>query len=137
MDRAQTALSLTGDLISVFQAQSELWEETYKNLKTSDRQVIEALDLKNLSLKDLTDSLDAAAKAQKYSKDKEWKVVIRGRVFKCYDVFTNVVGFIEAFQNVIDPAVALDVSGKVALPWAGIKFLLEVESPTGRGKNIC
>jgi hypothetical protein len=132
MEGAQTALSLTGDVISVFQEQSELWEEAYKNLKRTDSRAIQALDLKNLSLKDLNDCLDAATRAQKDSKDKEWKLIIRGREFKCYDVFTNIVGFIEAFQKVIDPAVAVDVSGKVALPWTGIKFLLGVESPAGR-----
>jgi hypothetical protein len=132
MDTAQTALSLTGDLISVVQTQSELWEEAYKSLKTSDSQAVQALNFKDPSIKDLNDSLKAALKAQKDSQDKEWKVTIRGKNFKIYDVFTNIVGFIEAFQNVIDPAVALDVSGKVALPWAGIKFLLGVEFPTGQ-----
>jgi hypothetical protein len=127
MDKAQAALSLADDTISVIQTQSELWEETYKSIKGWDGQALQALDFKDPSLKDLNTALASATKAQTDSKDKEWAVTIRGRKIKFYDVFSDVVGFIKAFETVIDPAVALDVSGKAALPWAGIKFLLGVE----------
>jgi hypothetical protein len=50
-------------------------------------------------------------------------VTVRGRKVKFYEVFSNVVGFIKTFEKAIDPAVALDVSGKAALPWGRNQIL--------------
>jgi hypothetical protein len=92
MNKAQEVLSLTGDALSAIETQSELWEETYESLKRSDGQVLQALDFKDSSIQDLNNALDAATKAQKSSQEKERKVAFRGREFKIYDVFSNVVG---------------------------------------------
>jgi hypothetical protein len=81
----------------------------------------------------LITALGLATKAQTDSEDKEWVMTARGSKIKFYDIFSNVVGFIKAIEKVIDPAVALDINGKAALPWAGIKFLLGVEFPPGPG----
>jgi hypothetical protein len=129
MDEAQSALSVTGDVISAIQTQSELWEETYQRLKRSDSQVLQVLDFDNASVKDLNDALDAATKAQQGAQGKGWKVHFRGKEYELYDVFSNIVGFIKAFQKVVDSVVSLDLSGKAALPWAAIKFLLDVRPP--------
>jgi hypothetical protein len=60
------------------------------------------------------------------------KFTFRGKEI---DVFGNIIKSVNKVKAIVDSAVSLDVSGHAALPWAGVKFILQVEYRRPLGPN--
>jgi hypothetical protein len=75
-------------------------------------------------------ALNAAQEKQKLCESKRWTFSIRGHVVKLQDVADKVISWLDRFKQIGDIAANADPI-HAGLPWAGIRFLLEVLK--GRG----
>lgn len=102
----------------------DLWSEAADTLSDEQKKIIKSLDL---SEGNIANSVLAAAKEQQDKcKEKEWSFSFKGKQVKVRQVLQNILEWTQKFQKVIDFAVSMDVSGHAALPWACVKFFLEV-----------
>jgi len=69
--------------------------------------------------------LQQAEKNKELCLRKRWKVKIHDKQIILRDVFDKIIGWVEKFRGVVDVAVQYD-TGSASLPWAGIRFLLQV-----------
>ena len=60
--------------------------------------------------------------------DKRWSFLFRGKKVVVRDLLDKITGWIQKFQDVADWIVSLDVSGHASMPWACVKFFLEVRT---------
>jgi hypothetical protein len=70
--------------------------------------------------------LDLAREQQKKCEGKQWKFSFKGNQVAVRDVLKSIISWTEKFKRVVDFAVSMDASGHAALPWACVKFCLEV-----------
>lgn len=63
---------------------------------------------------------------------KRWQIKLPGKQEKIVvrDLLVKITGWLEVFKTVGDQAMAYD-PGHAALPWAGVRFLLQVGLPSG------
>lgn len=73
----------------------------------------------------LRDVLNAAQEKKKFCEDRRWTFTFRGQIVKLRDEADSVVLWLDRFKQVGDIAVNADPI-HAGLPWAGIRFLLEV-----------
>jgi flagellar hook-basal body complex protein FliE len=99
-----------------------------QNLNEEEREYIHDFhDEKGDHHRIVNDVLNTAKEKQKEAKDKERKFKRGdGSVVILRDVFSKIVDSITKFQGAVDFLVSMDTSGHVALPWAGVKYLLSV-----------
>ncbi len=71
-----------------------------------------------------------AKRKEKECAEKRWRFELHGRKIIMRDVVHKVVKWLDLFKQVGDVAVQYD-PGHAALPWAGVRFFLEV-SPCER-----
>ncbi|KAK3989045.1 hypothetical protein QBC44DRAFT_94962 [Cladorrhinum sp. PSN332] len=117
----QPALSLAQGAPSTLKNSSDLWASALGKL---DPAAQKELDINGLKLSDLDRCLvEVEAKQQQWA-DKKWKIKFRGREYELYDMWGKIIGWIGTFKDLIGSLVALDSSGKAAIPWAAIKFVL-------------
>lgn len=76
----------------------------------------------------LNSVLDQAEQQKNVCLRKRWKVDIQGKQVILRDVFDKITAWVDKFKGVVDVAVQYD-TGSASLPWAGIRFLLQVSSP--------
>ncbi len=124
LDMALQAVNTTADGTSVIETQFDHWVEGFKQLGEDS----EALDEEQPTLAEIQTALAETAAAQKSLKKSRVSIPFRGKKYPVFELVGFVTGWIKDCEGVIDKLVSLDVSGKAALPWAGIKFLLGVES---------
>jgi hypothetical protein len=68
---------------------------------------------------------EVAKRKQNEVDDKRWRFELHGRKIIMRDVVHKVVKWLDLFKQVGDVAVQYD-PGHAALPWAGVRFMLEV-----------
>lgn len=107
----------------------DLWEQAAKELGPEDRKRIElCVDPQcdgNVNL--LKEVLKVAEEKKQQCIKKEWLFTTRsGKVIKMRDLCDKILGWTQKFEQVGDFLASMDVSGHAALPWAGVKFVLEV-----------
>jgi hypothetical protein len=60
--------------------------------------------------------------------DKRWSFLFRGKKVVVRELLDKITGWIQKFQDVADWIVSLDVSGHASMPWACVKFFVEVRT---------
>lgn len=105
------------------QRSNDLWAAALATLSDVDRQNIhfDSLD----KLKVLSDLRALTELAKEECIRKRWKYTRNGKTVVLRDVFDKVLQWVEMFKNIGD-VVAQHVPASVALPWAGVGFLLDV-----------
>jgi hypothetical protein len=119
-------------------AGGDLWAQALKSLSDSERtKLLDGLNTTtpaagtaeratSHSLPDLLEQLcHAAARKKKLCDDKSWRFDLHGRKYNMRDVASKVIVWVNLFKQVGDMAIQHD-PGHAALPWAGVRFLLEV-----------
>ena len=102
-----------------------LWNAAGDHNKALDKEDREQLGLdKPIDLEELRKILNSAQKQQEHAEDKKWKFTIHG---KKVDIFGKMIPWIKTVIVIVDKVAFLDVSGHAALPWAGVKFFLQVK----------
>lgn len=105
----------------------DLWASALENLTENDRQ--------QLAFYDGQDRLDILSNLQVFTESakelcikKRWRFSRRGRngeTIVLRDIFTKMVVWINMFKQIGDTVVQYD-PGHAALPWAGVRFILQV-----------
>jgi len=75
----------------------------------------------------LLSSFNAAKDKQRLCENKRWTFTIRGHTVRLGDEADKVVRWLDRFKQVGDIAANVDPM-HAGLPWAGIRFLLEVQN---------
>lgn len=121
-DRANGA-SLTGNRSQEAPVR-DLWGLALEGLSSEDKEAISRI--KSDSKLDILRHLQAAAvKKQKECENKRWKFNLNGRQIILRDVAGKILVWIDKFKQIGDVVVNFDPV-HAALPWAGVRFLLEV-----------
>lgn len=121
---AKDAVDLSGDVASAVKSSSALWESALGKLPADAQAEIEANGVK---LTDLTSIYAEAEKKQKSWEDKQVTFKFRGKERKANEIWATIVQSIGTFRGFFGKLVALDTSGKAALPWAITNLVLRVE----------
>lgn len=124
MALAKDAVDLSGEVASAVKSSSAFWESALARLPPDAQAEIEANCVK---LTDLTSIFAEAVKKQKSWEDKQVTFRFRGKERKANEIWGTLVQSIGAFRSFFGKLVALDTSGKAALPWAVISLVLQVE----------
>jgi hypothetical protein len=131
------ALSASGSrsVLTASGASSDLWAQALQRLPTGDRAKLNSDPsvaawaqgrTGSETLPDLLEQLHDLAKRNKKQYDtKSWSFKLHGRDYILRDVAGKVVEWVNLFKQVGDVAIQHD-PGYAALPWAGVRFLLEV-----------
>lgn len=93
-------------------------------LSDEDKKVLEIDDLKGGNVIEAV--LKATRKQKQRCEDKQWSFSFKGKQILVRDVLESIIWWTEKFKQVVDFAVSMDVTGHAALPWACVKFCLEV-----------
>lgn len=105
----------------------KLWDKALGNLSDEDRGIIDPQHTDKLVI--LKDVLEAVEKKKLLCLKKRWKYKkINGEVIILRDLLEKVVVWVNKFKQVMDVAVQYDPL-HAALPWAAVRFLLQVNSP--------
>jgi hypothetical protein len=105
----------------------DLWQEALQRLSEKER----ALILKHFSpgSTDTTSMVDAllttAKDKRKVCEDKRWNFQFKGHTVRLQDTADKVIIWLDKFEEVGDIAANVDPM-HAGLPWAGIRFLLQV-----------
>lgn len=105
---------------------NDLWADAASKLSEDDKRNI------NFSVPDkrkiAEDLLRLAKSSEQKAIDKRWKFTRKnGQTVILRDVFAKIVHWVDLFKQVGDAAVQYD-PGHAALPWAGVRFLLQVSA---------
>jgi hypothetical protein len=107
----------------------DLWEQAAKELGPEDRKRIELLvdPQCNGNVNLLSEVLKATEERKQQCIKKQWSFTMKsGKVIKMRDLCDKILDWTQKFEKVGDFLASMDVSGHAALPWAGVKFVLEV-----------
>ncbi len=115
---SENVVPVVEEALKVLQSNFTLWRAAFKLLD----EPIEIADPKKPIIKVVLSSLSATLSNTIKSKDK-WK----GKDSKYYDYFGQLISGLDTLEKLVDKGVALDASGKAALPWAAIKLGLAVK----------
>ncbi len=115
----------------------DLWAQALQHLRVGDRAMLTSDPLvaafvqgqtSSQSLPDLLEQVcDIAARKKKHCDAKSWRFELHGRTYILRDVAGKVVEWVNLFKQVGDTAIQYDPV-HAALPWAGVRFLLEVDA---------
>jgi ankyrin repeat domain-containing protein 50 len=101
----------------------DLWADALQKLSDEDKTVLQSSSASKL---DGLEDLCAAAKRKRDECDnRRWKFELNGRQIILRDVAEKIIIWINKFQEIGDIAVNFDPV-HAALPWAGVRFLLQV-----------
>jgi hypothetical protein len=101
-----------------------LWDEALRSLSDEDQKTVSKFSsVRELDL--LQDLLDAVKKKQEDCEMRQWKFELNGRQIVLRDQAEKIVKWVNKFIDIGDVAVNFDPV-HTALPWAGIRFLLQV-----------
>lgn len=101
-----------------------LWGLALEKLSSEDKVTISRIK-SDSKLEILRHVHAAAVKKRTDCEDKRWKFELNGRQIILRDVADKIIVWIDKFKQIGDIAVSFDPV-HAALPWAGIRFLLEV-----------
>jgi hypothetical protein len=105
-------------------SRNDLWADAAQQLSSSEKQHI------NFSLPDKLNVLDelhaSTEKLRQRSIESRWKYNRKsGETVVIRDVFEKIVRWIDTFKQIGDVVVQYDPA-HASLPWAGVRFLLQV-----------
>jgi hypothetical protein len=102
----------------------DLWMQAADKLTDKEKRI---LNFANWREGNITNAiLELVQTKNDESAKKQWSFSFRGKQVVVREVLQNIMKWTEKFQKIVDFAVSMDVSGHAALPWACIKFCLEV-----------
>jgi hypothetical protein len=131
------ALSTSGSrsVLTAPGTSSDLWAQALQRLPAGDRAKLNsdpsvaALAQGQTGSQNLPDLLeqvsDIATRNKEQCDVKRWRFKLHGRDYILRDLAGKVVEWVNLFKQVGDVAIQHD-PGYAALPWAGVRFLLEV-----------
>lgn len=102
----------------------DLWALALENLPSDDKESLSRMTFGS-KLDVLRHLQTAAVKKRSDCEDQRWKFELRGQQIILRDVAEKIIVWINKFKQFGDIAVNCDPV-HASLPWAGIKFLLEV-----------
>lgn len=100
------------------------WQVAFNNLHPDLRASLVAAKDDRLDV--VSSVLDEAERQKKRCLQKRWKIRVRGKVIILRDVFDKIVSWVNDFKAVGDIAMQFDPTA-ASLPWAGVRFLLQVQ----------
>ncbi|KAF3915464.1 hypothetical protein ABW21_db0201142 [Orbilia brochopaga] len=100
-----------------------LWDAALLKLPQEDRDKLQSQGDNHLNI--LNAVLTATEDAKAVARDGAWKIKWRGEDIVIRDVTEKIIVWIKKFKEVGDTIVQYD-PGHAALPWAGVRFLLQV-----------
>lgn len=107
-----------------------LWGDAFEALEKSDKvrfqSIHPSLDDQKPWVDRITDLIDKAREKQLECDRKFWKFNLAGKEIILRDIAEKVIDFLQKFKAVGDVAIQFDPA-HAALPWAGVRFLLEVQ----------
>ena len=110
--------------ITILATVPDLWEEAVKALKEKDKQNVDLQRADKRAI--LVDVLGEVQKKKQACINRRLKYTrSNGDSVHLYDLFEKIVKWVNKFKEVGDAAVQYD-PGHAALPWAAIRFLLQV-----------
>ncbi|RDH36215.1 ankyrin repeat-containing domain protein [Aspergillus welwitschiae] len=104
-----------------------LWAIAFSNLSEKDRRIFKLPDTSPLDTKQILTEILVALETQRdrCKRDKWTTVSIGGKEIVIRDVCSKIVAYVKKFMEVVDAAVQIDPA-HAALPWAGVRFLLQL-----------
>jgi hypothetical protein len=111
------------DLFLNHRPAANLWEKAVEALGTEDRSNIDFNQEDKLAI--LKDVLDTANEKKRTCLGKRWKYKKGNKEIIIRDQLEKVVEWVNKFKEVGDTVVQYD-PGHAALPWAGVRFFLQV-----------
>lgn len=108
-----------------FRMKRDLWKDAFDTLPEQDKSTLEfARAATQFDPKSL---LDTVGSKRQECVSKQWNLYTRkdGEKAKVRDVFEKLSGWIDKFKDVGDVIVQYD-PGHAALPWAAVRFCLQV-----------
>ncbi|RFU26523.1 hypothetical protein B7463_g9825, partial [Scytalidium lignicola] len=111
-----------GSEAAVLRNREDLWSQAALSLKEQDRVLVNFLQGSKLDI--VKDVLALAEERRAECLKKRWKLKHNGKVIILRDVFEKLIKWINSFMMIGDVAIQFD-PGHAALPWAGVRFLLQ------------
>lgn len=102
----------------------DLWDLALEQLSVENKEAVSQI-VSDSKLDLLRHLHTAALKKQTECDDKRWRFEINGRQIILRDIAQKIIAWIDKFKQIGDIAVNFDPV-HASLPWAGIRFLLEV-----------
>jgi hypothetical protein len=103
----------------------DLWARALDKLDNKDKKLIGELTLRPTGTSLMDDIVNLTIKKRDECEKKRWKFSLNGKDVILRDVAEKVIKWLKVFRDVGDVAVNFDPI-HFALPWAGIRFILEV-----------
>ncbi|KAK6532746.1 hypothetical protein TWF281_006923 [Arthrobotrys megalospora] len=104
----------------------DLWREAAGRLQESERRHIDDTNLRSAPWKSVVDDLIVQTEnLREISRQKAWKIKWGDHTIVLRDIAEKTVSWLQKFKEVGDIAVQYDPA-HASLPWAGVRFLLQV-----------
>ena len=132
VDTAPVPQAGAGRAVSGKSGAGSLWARALGSLSEKDKNTLETTETR--SKLDIEELLAAVREKQEVCLRNQWEFEFRGRAVNLRHQADQIISWLAKFKEVGDIAIQHDPS-HAALPWAGIRFLLQVGpaafSPTG------
>jgi hypothetical protein len=116
----------SANLVPADAASRHILNKVLEQLEEKDKRVINAVTSSDDEISSVLSAVYAACKEKKELCEKKgWTFTLRGRTVKLREQADKVIFWLDKFKQVGDVAANADPM-HVALPWAAIRFLLEV-----------
>lgn len=99
-----------------------LWEQAFNKLSARDQKTLSFPGTAHQTLERI---LEATRKSRDVCRDKGAKFTLAGRVIIVRDVADKIIAWVDKFKAIGDIIAQYD-AGHAALPWAAVRFLLQV-----------
>jgi hypothetical protein len=106
-----------------------LWKDAFQKLSSGDQEALGGLKISHSAQKPFSETiqelLDLTTKVQDKCQCKSYKFPFKGKEIIMRDVAGKIIFWLNKFKEVGDVAVNFDPV-HASLPWAGVRFLLQV-----------
>ena len=109
-----------------FRSAENLWQKALQDLDEEDKANVDFSNSNKLDI--LKDILAIAEDKRQVCLEKRWKYRKGKKEVIIRDQLEKIVGWVDKFKQIGDQAMQYD-PGHAALPWAGVRFLLQVTFP--------
>jgi hypothetical protein len=114
----------TGNQAKSTTIESSLWELAAKELNKKDYDRIGPIDKNNVNI--VNKVLESVQTKKDGCVTNQWSYTSKGKKIKIRDLCDKIIHWTTKFEEVGDFIVSMDVTGHAALPWAAVKFVIEV-----------
>jgi hypothetical protein len=105
-----------------------LWKKAFDELSDSDKECLPFTDDDNLKRNYLENVLDETVRSRDACRERGLKFKFGGKTFVVRDLADKILSWVEKFKEIGDIAMQYD-PGHAALPWAGIRLVLQACLP--------